>query len=72
MAHLSNDLLARFNSEFKRQNLRVVLFIDSYCANNSVDTLKNLSNTKVVFLPPTETSKIQLWDADIISVMKVR
>ena len=54
------------NNRMAAQDRKIILFIDNCSAHPDVQ----LSNVKVVFLPPNTTSKLQPCDAGIIQAVK--
>lgn len=68
---LFNDWLVRFDRHFKMQGRQVPLLIDNCSGKCSKETLPELTNSEILFLPPNITSKLQPCDAGIIDAMKV-
>ena len=62
-----NEILIYFNKEMKRQNRKVLLFLDNAPVHNK--EIK-LSNVKLEFFPALTTSLLQPLDRGIISCIK--
>ena len=61
------DWLTAVNNNMKKKNRRILLIVD----NCSAHLVVQMSNIKVVFLPPNTTSKLQSCDAGIIQAVKI-
>jgi transposase len=61
------EWLATLNSAMKRQKRKIVLIVDN--ATSHVD--HQLSNVKILFLPPNLTSEVQPLDRGIIQTVKL-
>lgn len=63
--------LTRFNNLIRRTaSLKVLLLVDSCTVHESVDTLIDLSNMTVDFLPPNTTSERKPLDAEMVACNK--
>lgn len=66
------DLLANFLASFNHGMVftkhKVVLILENYTTNPKV--IPRLTNVKLIFLPPSSTSKLEPMDADIIKNVK--
>lgn len=71
---LFNEWLERFNTHVRLRGRTVVLLLDNCSAHGKDHEVAalNLSNTRVIFLPPNTTSLIQPCDAGIIAAVKCR
>lgn len=58
----------KIDKKMRLENREILLFIDNCPANPAV---KNLKNTKLIFLPPNSTSFLQPCDQGIIQSLKV-
>ena len=63
------DWLESFNRSMKTSNRNVILLIDNAVGHNTTTDL-NLSNVKLLYLPPNTTSVLQPLDAGIIKCFK--
>ena len=63
------DWLNKLNKSMKISNRNILLLIDNAGGHN-VNSDLNLSNIKIVYLPPNTTSKLQPLDAGIITIFK--
>lgn len=67
------EWLKRFDAYVARtQNRKVALLLDNCTAHGCPETLPELHNVEVIFLPPNTTSKIQPMDAGVIASVKAR
>lgn len=67
------EWLRRFERYIQRKpNRKVVLLLDNCSAHGRMESLPEMENVRVVFLPPNTTSKVQPMDAGIIASMKVK
>ena len=57
------------DTEFKKENCKIVLIVDNCPAHPIVDGLKTI---KLVFLPQNTTSKTQPMDQGVIRFLKVK
>lgn len=72
-ADLLFSWLHRFDSYIGRTpNCKLILLIDNFPAHGTCYTLPPLLHTRVNFLPPNTTSKLQPCDEVIIAPMKVK
>ena len=70
-AGIMTEVLSELNHRRKRNNSRILLFIDNpHCHPESLKD--SFSNIKIVFLPKNTTSKTQPLDAVIIANWKVK
>ena len=60
--------LRNFNQEMKQQNRNIALIVDNCRSHPFIE----LSNIKVIFLPPNTTSVLQPMDAGVIHSIKSR
>lgn len=67
--NIFNAYLANLNEFFKRQNRKILLFIDN-CPAHVLDSSINLSHIRVKYLPPNLTSSLQPLDGGIIRSVK--
>jgi hypothetical protein len=65
-SEIFKEFLIKFNSKMIKENRKILLFVD----NCSVHPFINLSNIKLVFLPPNTTSRLQPMDQGIIHCLK--
>lgn len=65
-AALFTSWLNRVNNRMKAQERRILLLVDNCAAHPHIE----LSNIKLVFLPPNTTSKLQPLDGGIIAQVK--
>ena len=63
---LFTEYLKKFNYEMKRNNRKIALIIDNCRSHPFVE----LSNIKLIFLPPNTTSVLQPMDAGVIHSVK--
>ena len=63
---LFQEWLERLNSAMKLQRREILMFVDNCSAHPATE----LSNIKLVFLPPNTTSRLQPCDAGIIANVK--
>ena len=72
-AWMTGDLFSRWLEKWNRKlalkNHHVLLVIDNYCPAHP--HYLNLSNIKLMFLPPNTTAKLQPCDEGIIQSLKV-
>ena len=54
------------NSQLKNRKRKILLFVDNCCAHPHIE----LTNMKVMFLPPNTTSRMQPGDARMIAAIK--
>ena len=68
------EWLQLFNSRMIQKGRRALLLLDNCSAHGTTTDVEslNLSNTKILFLPPNTTSIIQPCDAGIITALKCR
>ena len=72
-ATLFFEWLARFHTYIsKTPGRQALLLLDNCSAHGSQQSMPDMDNVRVVFLPPNTTSKVQPMDAGIIACMKVR
>ncbi|GFT08809.1 tigger transposable element-derived protein 6 [Trichonephila clavipes] len=64
---LFNEWLVSLNSDMKRENRHILLFLDNCTVHNNTPAL---SNGKLQFFPPNSTSKLQPLDQGIIHNFK--
>ncbi|KAF0684591.1 Aste57867_23445 [Aphanomyces stellatus] len=62
--------LDSFNEMMRAENRRVLLLLDNASSHTSDQAHTNLSNVKVLFLPPNTTAHLQPLDAGIIRSFK--
>lgn len=67
---LFKEFVQKFNEQMKSRNKSALLLLDNAPSHINPDFA--LSNTKILFLPPNTTSKIQPMDAGIIAAFKKR
>jgi hypothetical protein len=63
------DWLEKFNESAKRENRKLLLFVDNASSHNNVE---HLSNVQVLYLPPNTTGYLQPMDAGVIACFKRR
>ena len=61
------DWLTAVNNNMKKKNSRILFIMDNCSAHPDVQ----MSNIKLVFLPPNTTSKLQPCDAGVIQAVKM-
>lgn len=61
------EYLKKLNDDMMHQNRKILLFVDNASSHVNI----NLSNIRLVFLPPKTTAKLQPLDAGIICNLKV-
>ena len=66
-AKLFREWLEKLNQKFILQNCYILLFVNNCTAHAEVQ----VSNIKLVFLPPNTTSRLQPMDAGIIQAVKI-
>lgn len=67
-AVIFNEILVSFNRKMRLEGRNVLLFLDNASCHPDVE----LSNVKLIFLPPNTTSKCQPLDQGIIQSFKVQ
>jgi hypothetical protein len=65
-SEIFKEFLIKFNRKMIKENRKIWLFVD----NCSTHPFINLSNIKLVFLPPNTTSRLQPMDQGIIHCLK--
>ena len=65
-SELFKDWLEHLNSKMLAQGRNILMFVDNCSAHPDMQ----LSNMKLVFLPPNTTSRLQPCDAGIIATLK--
>lgn len=67
------DWLRRFERYIQRiKGRKVILLLDDCSAHGRMETIPEMDNVRVMFLPPNTTSKVQPMDAGIIAAMKMK
>lgn len=66
-ADIMTTWLHKFNAKMKKQNRKVVLFLDNATSHTKI----TLDNVKLIFLPPNTTSHCQPLDQGIIQNFKM-
>lgn len=64
--------LLRFDTKMTQRGRKVLLLLDNLSGHGRVGSLPELISTRVEFLPPNTTSKLQPMDAGIIASLKRR
>lgn len=64
--------LSLFASAIGAEGRKVLLLLENCIAHGNDDTMKDLTNVEVLFLPPNSTSRIQPCESGFIAALRVR